>query len=65
MYGSSSCSRLNIALRCIQSGLQSPVGGLQDLMGDVGYIKDAVLNGHRWWVLPETVDRDRQVGVSL
>ena len=34
-------------------------------MDDVGNLKDVVINGHRRWVLPETVDRDRQVGVSL
>ena len=65
LYGSLACSRLNMALRCIQAGLQSPAGNLQDLMDDAGNLKDAVLNGHKWWVLPETVPAERQVDISL
>ena len=58
-------SHLNLARRCIQAGLQSPVGDLQDLMDDTGNLKDVVLNDHRWWVLPETVPAERQVDISL
>ena len=65
LYGSLACSHLNMALRCIQAGLQSPVGDLQDLMDDTGNLKDVVLNGHKWWVLPETVPAERQVDISL
>ena len=65
MYGSLACSHLNMALRCIQAGLQSPAGDLQDLMDDTGNLKDVVLNGHKWWVLPETVPAERQVDISL
>ena len=45
--------------------LHSPVGNLQDLMDDTGNLKDVVLNGHKWWVLPETVPVERQVDISL
>ena len=49
----------------IQSGLQSPVGDLLVLMDDGGNLKDVVLHGHKWWVLPETVAREVQVDISL
>ena len=28
-------------------------------------MKDVVLNGHRWWILPETLTRDQQTDISL
>jgi hypothetical protein len=52
IYGSLATSHFNLALRCIQSGLPSHIGNLSDLMSDNMNLKDVVLNGHRWWVLP-------------
>ena len=52
LYGSLACSHLSIPLRCIQSGVSSPAGILNDLVNDAGQLKDVVHNGHKWWVLP-------------
>ena len=43
----------------------SPVGDLGSLLSTQGSIKDVVLNGHRWWVLPEDIEESLQVDVSL
>ena len=64
-YGSLAGSHLNIALRCIQAGVASPAGMLKDLMSDAGNLKDVVNNGHKWWILPETIDHDTLVDISL
>ena len=34
-------------------------------MSDNMNLKDVVLNGHRWWVLPKSVSIERQVDISL
>ena len=65
IYGSLATSHYNLALRCIQSGIHSPIGSLSDLVEENINLKEAVLNGHRWWVLPESVVKERQVDISL
>lgn len=65
VYGSLATSHYNLALRCLQSGLHSPIGNLADLVSENLNLKDAVINGHRWWVIPESVCQERQVDISL
>ena len=63
MYGSLATSHINLALRCIQAGLQPPVGTVGDLMVENAHLKEWVLHGHKWWVLPEDVALERQVNI--
>ena len=64
-YGSLACSHLNLALRCIQANTSSPVGNLEDLTVDSPNLKEVSSSGHRWWVLPESLVKERQVDISL
>ena len=64
MYGSLACTHLNLAFRAIKNGTPSPIGALDELMS-CQPLKEVVLNGHRWWVLPETVASERQLDISL
>ena len=61
MYGSLASSHCNLALRCIQTGLHSPIGTLSDLIALNSNLKDVVLK----WVLQEVVSMERQVDISL
>ena len=65
MYGSLAASHFNLALRCIKNSTFSPIGNLRDLLEDSANLKEVVTSGHRWWVLPETVLKERQVDISL
>ena len=65
LYGSLASSHLNMALRLVQAGSASPVGGLSNLTAEDPSLRDVVLNGHKWWVLPEDLSPDRQVDISL
>ena len=64
LYGSLACSHLNVSLRCIASGIQSPAGDLSTLM-DQKNLKEVVTIGHKWWILPETVPDQDLVDISL
>lgn len=64
MYGSLAGSHLNLALRCIQSGCTSPQGDISALVTEDESLKEVVMNGHRWWVLPEQVPPERQLDIS-
>ena len=64
-YGSLATSHFNVSLRCIKNGTYSPIGNLTDLMSDNPNLKQFVMQGHRWWVLPEDLLRERQVEISL
>ena len=64
VYAALACNHLNIALRAIKNQVSSPVGNLSDLMTNLT-LKDVVLNGHKWWVLKESVAIDRQVDISV
>ena len=33
-------------------------------MVDNGHLKEVVLNGHKWWILPESVALERQQDIS-
>ena len=55
MYGSLASYHYNLALRCIQAGLHSPIGTLSDLIAHNSNLKDVVLNGRRWWVPPKSL----------
>ena len=63
-YGSLACAHLNLAFWAIETGTPSPIGTLGDLM-DNKTLKEVVLNGHRWWVLPETVAKESLMDISL
>ena len=64
LFGSLACTHLNLAFRAIKNGTPSPIGTLGDMLENKT-LKEAVLNGHRWWVLPETVVKERQIDISL
>ena len=64
-YGSLACSHYNIALRLIKAGTFSVIGNLRDLLVDSKNLKEVVESGHRWWILPETLSKERQVDISL
>ena len=64
LYGSLACSHLNLAFRCIKNNVSSPFGSLQALMEDPA-LKEVVLHGHKWWVLPESLGKDKQMDISL
>ena len=63
-YASLACSHLNLAFRCIKNATQSPICDLRSLT-DQPTLSEAALNGHRWWVLPETCAGDKQTDISL
>lgn len=65
MYGSLACSHYNLALRCIGSNTSSPIGNLQELLESDPALKEVVQDGHRWWVLPESILDEAQVDISL
>jgi hypothetical protein len=65
MDGSLASSHYNLALRCVQTGLNSPIGNLSDLNAQNANLQYVVLTGHRWWVLQESVSMERQVDISL
>ena len=58
-------SHLNLALRCIKANVSTPVGDLESLMEEGSTLRDVVLNGHRWWILPETVPKKDLLDISL
>ena len=64
LYGSLACTHLNLAFRCLKNATQSPLGDLWSLL-DHPTLKEVALNGHRWWVLPETLTKEKQMEVSL
>ena len=64
LYGSLACTHLNLAFRCLKQGTQSPIGDLSELLQHPN-LKEVVISGHRWWVLPESVSKERQVDISL
>ena len=63
-YGSLACTHLNLAFRAIKNGSPSPIGTLGDLMNNKT-LKEVVLSGHRWWVLPESVPKENLMDISL
>ena len=65
IYGSLASSHYNLALRCLQSNMVSPIGDLCTLLQDDQNLRDRATRGHFWWVLPEEVTKDEQVDISL
>ena len=65
LYGSLAGSHLNLALRLIQCGARTPAGDLVSAMDSDEALKDVVTNGHRWWILPEHTEDEKQVDISL
>jgi hypothetical protein len=64
MYGTLAGSHLNLALRCIRAGLQSPSCDIQALRKSPS-LEAVVTEGHQWWVLPEDTSLASQLEVSL
>jgi hypothetical protein len=64
VYASLACTHLNLAFRCIKNGTSSPVCDVRDLM-EHGTLKEVAQNGHRWWVLPESLAQEKQTDISL
>ena len=50
MYATLACSHLNLALRCLKAGTQSPAGDLKAI-ADNADLKEIVAKGHEWWIL--------------
>ena len=64
LYGSLACTHLNISFRILKNGTPSPVGDLSHLL-DQPNLKEVAINGHRWWVLKESVPKERLMDISL
>ena len=64
-YGSLAASHLNLALRCIRAGVNSPIGDLKSLIDDDVHLREVVQNGHRWWILPEETLVEEQQDISV
>ena len=65
IYGSLACSHLNLALRLLQAGAKTPIGDLIKILEEIEHLQDFVVSGHKWWILPEDVSRERQLDISL
>ena len=65
MYGTLAGSNFNIALMVLRHGVPSPAGDLQALLESEPSLTEAVMQGHRWWVLPECTAHQSQAEVSL
>ena len=65
LYGSLAFSHGNLALRIFQAGLKSPAGDLGKALEDQPSLKEVVHEGHRWWVLPESLAKECQVDISV
>lgn len=65
MYGTLAGTHFNIALRILRHGVPSPVGDLQALLESGSSLTETVMQGHRWWILPESTSHQSQVEVSL
>ena len=65
VYGSLAGTHLNLALRCLKNDVPSPIGSLEPLLRTHAGLKEVALNGHRWIILPETVDKNYQIDISL
>ena len=63
VYGTIACSHLNIALRCVKNGTYSPLGDLSCLL-EQQTLKEAAINGHKWWILPEETPPELQMEIS-
>ena len=65
LYGSIAFSHGNLALRIFQAGLKSPAGDLNKALEEQPSLKEVVLEGHRWWILPETVLKEQIADISM
>ena len=64
IYGSLATSHFKLAMRVVQSGLHSPAAPFEPLMVDNAHLTEVVLHGHKWWILPETVELALQEDIS-
>ena len=67
IYGSLACSHFNLALRLLQAGAKTPIGDLIKILEENEALNDFVVptGGHKWWILPEDVSKERQLDISL
>ena len=65
IYGSLASSHFNLALRCLQAGIISPIGDLCSMLTENLNLNEVATAGHRWWILPESVCTESQVGISF
>ena len=66
-YGSLAGSHLNLSFRAIKVGCAgaSPAGDIRAIADDSPALRDAVLNGHKWWILPESLATELKTDISL
>ena len=66
-YGSLAGSHLNLALKAIKVGCagESPAGDIKSIADESPALRDAVLNGHKWWILPESLATELKTDISL
>ena len=66
-YGSLAGSHLNLSFRIIKVGCAgaSPAGDIRAIADESPALRDAVLNGHKWWILPESLPTEMKIDISL
>ena len=65
MYGTIAGSHLNVALRILSSGMQSPAAEILNIVENGTSLSEIVKDGHKWWILPEDTPVEDLVDVSL
>ena len=68
LYATLAGTHFNLALRCLQIGLASPIGDLSKILEENKHLKLMVhghKKGHKWWVLPEGVLKEKQLEISM
>ena len=66
-YGSLAGSHLNLSFRVLKAGCAgaSPAGDIRVIADESHALRDAVLNGHKWWILPESLATELKTDISL
>ena len=66
-YGALAGSHLNVSFRCIKVGCAgaSPAGDIRAISDESPALRDAVINGHRWWILPVLLPTETEIDISL
>ena len=50
---------------CFRQEPNPPFGDLVKILEENEHLNDTAMCGHKWWILPEEVLRERQVDISL
>ena len=66
-YGSLAASHLNVAFKIMKAGCASasPAGDFRSTLDEYTALRYAVLNGHKWWILPESLEPELNIEISL